>query len=397
MRLAEHLGAAPWRHGANSGGLTELEVATGVVVDIERPFFSTPSAALDAGNPRVALEAIARDLLASPPCVVAFSGGRDSSALLAVLLNVARREGLPEPIATTMRFDGDAASDEREWQEHVVDAIGVRDWEIVKPGDDFDLLGPTSTRTLVQHGLLWPAPAYSLVPLLRAARGGALVTGEGGDDIFLHWPYRWAWPRGGRRFHARDLAALVGGFGPRYLREQLYRRRLDPYQEWLRPDARRVHAAAIAREAANESPRWTRHLDALRAHRSMRLLLQTFSLLAASESTRYAAPFADPAYHGALGAAAPYRGFGTRSEAMIWLFGDLLPHRILTRASKASFGAVFWGPASRDFAQQWDGRGVDPDLVDPARLRAAWMAEVPVYGGALPLHAAWLATHAATP
>jgi tRNA(Ile)-lysidine synthase TilS/MesJ len=68
---------------------------------------------VDSGShPASALRAIARSVLATPPCVVAFSGGRDSSALLALLVDEARRAGLPEPVAVTARWDEDEASDE---------------------------------------------------------------------------------------------------------------------------------------------------------------------------------------------------------------------------------------------------------------------------------------------
>jgi asparagine synthase (glutamine-hydrolysing) len=80
---------------------------------------------------------------------------------------------------------------------------------------------------------------------------------------------------------------------------------------------------------------------------------------------------------------------------MMALFADLLPDPVLSRISKASFGGVFWGPASRRFAEEWDGTGLDDGLVDPAALRRAWLAPVPVYGSALPLHAAWLSTRGA--
>ena len=63
---------------------------------------------------------------------------------------------------------------------------------------------------------------------------------------------------------------------------------------------------------------------------------------------------------------------------------------VLARTSKATFGGVFWGPAARSFAQQWDGTGLSADLIDADALRRAWLAPVPVYGAALPLQAAWL-------
>jgi hypothetical protein len=75
------------------------------------------------------------------------------------------------------------------------------------------------------------------------------------------------------------------------------------------------------------------------------------------------------------------------------LFSPLLDDTILSRVSKATFAGVYWGPASRQFAEDWDGTGIPVRWVDVDALRAAWRAPTPVYGTALPLHAAWLATH----
>ena len=74
------------------------------------------------------------------------------------------------------------------------------------------------------------------------------------------------------------------------------------------------------------------------------------------------------------------------------LFSPLLDDTILSRVSKATFGSVHWGPASRQFAKDWDGTGLPLRWVDVDALRAAWCAPTPVYGAGLPLHAAWLAT-----
>lgn len=75
------------------------------------------------------------------------------------------------------------------------------------------------------------------------------------------------------------------------------------------------------------------------------------------------------------------------------VFSPLLSEAILSRASKATFAGAFWGPACRQFAEDWDGTGLDARWVDSAALRSAWSQETPVYGSALPLQAAWLATY----
>ena len=76
----------------------------------------------------------------------------DSSALLACLLHVARRDGFDEPLAITARWPGDAAAEESEWQDHVARLLKVERWEIITPGTDFDLLGPLATALLRPTG-----------------------------------------------------------------------------------------------------------------------------------------------------------------------------------------------------------------------------------------------------
>ena len=57
-----------------------------------------------AATPRAAFEAAILPGLRRSPCLVSFSGGRDSSAVLATATAVARREGLPLPVPITHRF-----------------------------------------------------------------------------------------------------------------------------------------------------------------------------------------------------------------------------------------------------------------------------------------------------
>ena len=71
-------------------------------------------------EPSAALERAVLPALLRPPCVVSFSGGRDSSLVLAAAVAVARSEGLAAPIPITVRFPASAESDEQEWQERVV-------------------------------------------------------------------------------------------------------------------------------------------------------------------------------------------------------------------------------------------------------------------------------------
>ena len=76
-------------------------------------------------SPAQVLESMLAPALARPPCVVAFSGGRDSSALLAVASRLAAREGLEPPVAATLRYPGEHEAHEEQWQELVVRHLGT--------------------------------------------------------------------------------------------------------------------------------------------------------------------------------------------------------------------------------------------------------------------------------
>jgi hypothetical protein len=79
-------------------------------------------------EPLAAFRAAVRAALERPPCLVSFSGGRDSSAAVAVAADVARGEGLPLPIPATALFLESAESDEFYWQEQVVRRLGLDEW-----------------------------------------------------------------------------------------------------------------------------------------------------------------------------------------------------------------------------------------------------------------------------
>src|SRR5580700_7079125 len=93
-------------------------------VDIARGWLTGSSSSTSRppqrhASPLVALEEIVLPALLRPPCVVEFSGGRDSSLVLAVATRVATREGLPSPVAFTQHYPGLAEANEDEWQELV--------------------------------------------------------------------------------------------------------------------------------------------------------------------------------------------------------------------------------------------------------------------------------------
>jgi asparagine synthase (glutamine-hydrolysing) len=106
---------------------------------------------------REALESTVAVALERQPCLVTFSGGRDSSAVLAVAIHVARREGLPLPVPITVRFSNAPGAGEPRWQELVIAHLGLGDWEVIELGDELDLLGPAAQRNLLRHGVRYPS------------------------------------------------------------------------------------------------------------------------------------------------------------------------------------------------------------------------------------------------
>ena len=109
--------------------LSPIEIASGLVLGNTQPL--EPARAAD---PRAAMERALLAPLRRGPCLVSFSGGRDSSAVLAVATAVARREGLQPPIPATLRFPSAADSAETEWQEGVIAHLGLQ--RLDSPRDD---------------------------------------------------------------------------------------------------------------------------------------------------------------------------------------------------------------------------------------------------------------------
>lgn len=376
--------------------LTPLERATGVVFgpDPTAPRFPRPNA-----SPLEALEQVVLPYLRRPPCFVLFSGGRDSSAVLAAATRAARRNGLAEPIAISMRSAaGGADADESEWQELVVSHLQLGDWVKVDPGDGLDPLGEIGRSVLRRHRLLFPTTPHFLVPALEAACGGALLTGTGGDEAFLHRSRindvlaRRARPR------PRDAARLAVAVGPAAVRRRRAIRPVDTDWPWLTPPARRAFRRALARDLGRSSLRWGRNLEHTWRSRSFQLVLTALDRIAGDYGVALAHPLADPRFLAAAARDGGFNGYGDRTAAMRAIFGSVLPDSVNSRTTKATFGGTFWTESSRAFARTWDGAGVDPELVDVDGLRELWRSDAPPPAPTMVLlKQAWLATAGGAP
>jgi asparagine synthase (glutamine-hydrolysing) len=378
--------------------LSPIEVASGYVFGLDA---SAPSLPAPTTTPKAAFEEALRRALRRPPAVVAFSGGRDSSAVLAVATSVARREGLPLPIAVTMQFPDSAESDETAWQEQVIGHLRLDEWIRIGITDELDCVGPFATSALRRHGLMWPANAHALMPLLEPARGGTLITGDGGDLVFQVSPWservvevigRRATPR------PRDVLRLGLAFGPRRARRRRLRRHYpEPVRApWLRPAAHAALVDAWSSEASMEPLQLDRRIPWGWRLRAVRLALTSFDEIAQAAGVDLVHPFNDPVFVAALAAAARSFRYADRTEAMRILFADVLPDELCARSTKGGFRDVFWNRHAGDFASGWNGEGADAELVDVEALRALWLSTDARehFRSCTQLQAAWLARHA---
>ncbi|HET9254266.1 MAG TPA: asparagine synthase-related protein [Pseudonocardiaceae bacterium] len=353
-----------------------------------------------APSPRAGFEAALLPALRRTPCVVAFSGGRDSSAILAVATHLARRHGLPDPVPATHDFTGRGEADESHYQELLIRELGLREWHRFRDEDGrgFDVLGERARRGLRRHGLLWPAMVHCHAPLVElAAGGGSVITGEGGDEVL-----------GSQRMAAvnyviknrhrpgrRTLRLLADSLAPAtWRRRELCRQlRATPMHPWLRPEIAEGFVQRLARDLAGAPLRWDAAVLRCAGRRSVTTAAANFRRIFAADDVTYHEPFLDPAFLAPLRRAGGWRGWITRTSMMRMLFGDVLPEEICGRDQKARFGSVAVGGPSREFIADWNGEGADPDVVDIEAFRAAVNGESPVYGVQLLLQSAWLAVN----
>lgn len=374
-----------------------LEAATGVVVGSRRATLPDVPRDNPAASPQETLERLALPALTRSPCLVAFSGGRDSSVMLAAATKVARREGLDDPIPITMRYADHPRTWETEWQEMMIDHLGLSDWRTLELGSELEAVGPVAQRVLRRHGLYWPANGHVLLPFLEAAKGGSLLTGSGGDESMNAWrgARQYLLTRGRLRPNAKDLKLLAMSGLPKRLQRSLWMHAPGlPRLEWLTAEGQDRLARSWSHPLPPRRDRYARVLERLISSRYLELTLGISFAMAAEVGTRLVQPFADPRFVRAVAAAAPPQGHTSRAEAIRSYFGELLPPQVVVRATKASFTGILWGPEGRALASEWDGAGLDPGLVDAAALKRTWFSGPhPDFRSLTALQAAWLGSN----
>ena len=380
-----------------TNGLSPLEVASCVLFGSDE--VQDGAAPAPARSARAALEDSLLRALRQPPCLVGFSGGRDSSALLGCAAQVARREGLPEPVPVTLRFASMPDTQEDEWQALVVRHVGCADWIRREFSDELDLVGPVADSMMRRDGLPYPYNLHLLAPLIEEARGGSFVSGLGGDQA-LH-------PAGrgldvlARRIRPtlRDLARIGVDLGPRAVRRRLLKSRVGLTFPWLRNDANLRLSSAWLEDHIRRPFRWSERLMELWRARFLRLTVRRLAALGERSQAVVHHPFAERDFVVTLARQAGATGFANRTVAMHELFADVLPDDVIARPTKASFNDVLWNRHTRSFVEQLREDELEHALaqleldaiVDPRALTEHWAGPAPMANSFLLLQACYLA------
>lgn len=370
-------------------GPSDLDILCGYVFGgTEKPLPAERRSPLDVMESQV-LEA-----LQYTPCLVAFSGGRDSSAVLAFAARVAHRHGLPEPIPITRRYPGIQEAEESVYQEQVLRHLALDDWQRIEITDELDAVGPVATQLMRRiEGPLWPPVIHQVLPVLEAARGGALIGGEGGDTAFGPTRASVAVRVATRRLRRSPVTfrQIAQDLAPRPARKRLLAHgiRLEFERPWLTPDAAAAVFETQLRHALSEPLGWRKAQSWHLGSRSNAVGAWLIDDMAAAHDVRRFEPFTSPSFISALGNTVSTLGFTSRREAMSALFGHLIPDTIWRRTSKADFARAIFGPHTRRFAATWDGTTRFKDALDPERLRSEWLSEPPAVSSLLLLYHAW--------
>ena len=314
--------------------LSPLEIASGFVFGLV-PHSRLP-APLKSGPqmPRHVLEQAVLPALMRPPCLMSFSGGRASSAILAVAVHLARREGFELPVPATIRVNGSASGDERSRQERVIIHLGLTEWIRLEFADQLDLVGPVAMRALRRQGFLWPAHAHLFRPLIEWASGGSLITGLG-----CHGPFE-------------EPASLLDR---------------DPSPlPWLWPSAQREVQRRLRADVASEAGLAQHSIPSRGGLRRIQVGIELLRSLGAELRVEVCHPLMDPEFATAL----DHSPVSRRSTQA--LVGDLLPLEFLIRPHTPNHGHACWGSYSRELAEAWEGEGADSQLVDVRTLQRQW-------------------------
>lgn len=382
--------------------LDPLEVAAGFAIGVEPSVPPLPRSR--GGSPSQALEDVLARALAAPPCRVSFSGGLDSSLILAAAARTARRRDLPPPIPVTLRFGGLEGSQEDDWQRLMVEHVGLESqWTVLQLEDEVEIIGPHAVEYLAAAGAPpWPWNLPFLMPVARAGGpGGSLVTGVGGDELFTEPAYTVLLSAldGTRRPKLRDLPNLALPFTPWPARGAARLAQERQTRPWL---TRRANARLAVRWASFEGTSpigWDRAMRRLLwPSRYVQLALRSTEVISRVTGVEVSHPLLDPAVVSAVASHLGRSGPRSRASGFEAFEGSaLLPEALLHRRTKAIFDGAFWSERCRAFAPTALAH-VRPEvrrLVDSGRLQEEWAKPNPTPLAYSILQDAWVRRAAA--
>jgi asparagine synthase (glutamine-hydrolysing) len=305
---------------------------------------------------------------------------------------VARREDLPLPVPITLSYPDAPDTDETHWQQAVLNHLGIAERIVLTVHGEHDPLGPVATPVLLRHGLVWPPNFAPTVRMMTMARGGVLLTGEGGDETFglkrVTPLTKLLSARG--RVSPGVYGDMLRMLSPRMLRRRAaFRSRY--VRPWLRQDVEDLLSQRDAADLAAYALRASRNTWQFATRRSTRIAYETVRVLGADMDVTYVQAFAEPTLVAAVANEGGFFGWTGRTATMRALFGELLPREVLERSTKALFANAVFTRRTREFARTWTGSGVDTDLVDPDILRDTWLSDDPHAPSMSLLQQAWLA------
>jgi asparagine synthetase B (glutamine-hydrolysing) len=349
-------------------------------------------------GPADALASVIRHQIESAPArriFVEYSGGCDSSLVLASAAAECDKAGVEPPIPISLRFPALPETDEREYQEWLVQHLGLDDWVRIDVDAEMDFVGPLAAPWLRRFGAIFPSPLFSRAIVYEQARGGVLFNGEGGDEVL-----------GPRRLAPLFVtsAALRRGKLPgrqelRSLRDLVARpsttarRRAQGLLDlpWLRESARGQLRARLLDELRPEPTRPERALPLHLQRRMIVAILAGIHWFGEQHDAVSQAPLLDPEFVASM-SRLPWRDLRDRTTVLERHFAGVLPAGIRRRRSKAVFTRAFFSKHTRAFAESWDGSGVDPELVDVDELRRQWLSPEPHGATMVLLQQAWVAS-----
>ena len=360
--------------------LSPIELASGIVSGSTAGFAAKLPRTFDA--PLIVLEDILADALAGGSCFVSFTGGRDSSAMLAVAVRVARERALPPPIPVTMVFPSVSSSDETSWQTLLLKhlKLDANSWEriVVKEGE-LDLIGASAADLIARHGLLYPPNVLLALPIVNRIGDSTVVTGIEGDGLLGGWRHAYFSDvlRRNRPVRIRELSQELYQFAPLSVRRTVVRSRALQ-MPWLTTAGYEQFATAWADEKITAPRTWDKWVEWWSHRRYLDLIKDGFDRVAADYGTKAVHPLLDGRFLGSLACHGGKMGYGDRRQLMHAIFGADLPPELLNRTTKAAtFSELVWSNKTKAFAASWDGRGVDERVVDVDSLRAIWRGDSP--------------------